>query len=163
MSEPRKFDFIQANLANLGAVGSINAVPTTAATLAVTKATHAGRVIALGTTACTCTLPASTGGGDTYTFIVKTAAAHVVKVANATDVMSGSVNLQQDTDSAGTLKMWLAATSDDTITFAGIATTGGIQGARITCTDYSLGFWSCVVFSSSGGGSEATPFSATVS
>ncbi len=77
--------------------------------------------------------------------------------------MGGSVNLQQDTDGAGTLKMWLAAATDDTMTFAGAATTGGIKGGYIECVDYLSGFWSCRAWTASGGGSEATPFSATVS
>lgn len=87
----------------------------------------------------------------------------LVKVANATDVMAGSVNLQQDTDVAGTLKMWAAAATDDTMTFAGAATTGGIVGGYIRCVDYKAGFWSCQAYTQSSGGAEATPFSATVS
>lgn len=136
-------------------------------TLAVTQATHAGKVVAIGkTTGTVVTLPAATGTGDIYRFVISIAAtsnANIIKVANATDVMNGSVNLQQDTDAAGTLKMWLAATGDDTMTFAGAATTGGIKGGYIECIDYLAGFWACRAFTASGGGSEATPFSATVS
>lgn len=136
-------------------------------TLTVTQALHAGRVIGFGKlTGTICTLPAATGTGDVYTFVISVAAtsnANIIKVANATDVMAGSVNLQQDVDSAGSLKMWQAAATDDTITLAGAATTGGIKGGYIVCTDYLSGFWSCQVFTSTGGGAEATPFSATVS
>lgn len=136
-------------------------------TLTVTAATHAGRIIQFGKLSGTIvTLPAATGTGNVYTFVIGIAAtsnANIIKVANATDVMAGSVNLQQDVDSAGTLKMWQAAATDDTMTFAGAATTGGIKGGWIRCTDYASGFWSCQAFTSSGGGSEATPFSATVS
>lgn len=45
----------------------------------------------------------------------------------------------------------------------GTATSGGIVGGYIECVDYAAGFWSCRAFTQSGGGSEATPFSATVS
>jgi hypothetical protein len=136
-------------------------------TLTLDPVTHGGRVIQFGKLSGTIvTLPAATGSGTIYRFVIGIAAtsnANIIKVANATDVMAGSVNLQQDVDSAGTLKMWQAAATDDTITLAGAATTGGIKGGYIEGVDYAAGFWSFRVFTSSGGGSEATPFSATVS
>ena len=136
-------------------------------TLTATAVLHAGKVVNFGkTTGTIVTLPAATGTGHKYTFIVGIAAtsnANIIKVANATDVMVGSVALQQDVDAAGTLKMWLAGANDDTISLAGAATTGGTKGARIELVDYATGFWSAQVFIASGGGSEATPFSATVS
>lgn len=136
------------------------------ATLTVTQALHAGKVVAFGAlTGTICTLPAATGTGDIYRFVVATAAtsnANIVKVANATDVMNGSTYLQQDVDVAGTLKMWQAAVNDDTISLAGAAASGGIKGAQIELVDYAAGFWSAKVLGSSGGGGEATCFSATV-
>lgn len=142
------------------------AVAAAGATLAVTQALHAGKIIAFGSlTGTICTLPAATGTGDIYRFVIATAAtsnANIIKVANSTDVMSGGFALQQDTDGAGTLKFWKAAATDDTLTFAGVATTGGIIGTQVECVDYAAGFWAVRVWSSSGGGSEATPFSATV-
>jgi hypothetical protein len=150
-----------------GSLQQATAISMTSATGTVTAALHAGKVIAFGATAGTAlTLPAATGTGNVYTFVIAvtaTSVGNVIKVANATDVMAGSYNLQQDVDSAGTLKMWQSAATDDTMTFAGAATTGGIKGGWIRCTDYLSGFWSCQAFTSSGGGSEATPFSATVS
>jgi len=135
-------------------------------TLTVTEALHGDRIIAFGRTAGTiCTLPAATGTGNKYTFVIVTAAtsnANIIKVANATDVMDGSLNIQADTDADGTLACWMAEVGDDTMTFAGAATTGGITGNRIECTDYAAGFWTCTAWTISGGASEATPFSATV-
>ncbi|MCK5616849.1 hypothetical protein KAR91_84085 [Candidatus Pacearchaeota archaeon] len=135
-------------------------------TLTVTEALHGDRLIAFGKLAGTIvTLPAATGTGNKYTFVISIAAtsnANIIKVANATDVMDGSLNIQQDTDADGTLKCWMAEVGDDTITMAGAATTGGIVGNRIECIDYAAGFWSCTAWTISGGGSEATPFSATV-
>lgn len=161
---------VAATAAEIDAVADLSAGAAVAAngdTLTATAALHAGRVVQFGkTTGTVVTLPAATGTGHKYTFIIGVAAtsnANIIKVANATDVMAGSVALQQDVDSAGTLKMWQAATTDDTITLAGAATTGGIKGGRIELVDYAAGFWSAQVFISSGGGSEATPFSATVS
>lgn len=138
------------------------------ATLTVTKALHANtKVIAFGTaTGTTVTLPAATGTGNKYTFVIATTAtsnANIIKVANATDVMNGSLNLQQDDDSDGTSKTWMAEVGDDTMTFAGAATTGGIVGNRIEVIDYAAGFFTCTAWTISSGGSEVTPFSATVS
>lgn len=150
-----------------GSLRSLSAISANGDTLTVQASLHAGKVIKFGkTTGTVVTLPAATGTGNVYTFVVSVTAtsnANIIKVANATDVMDGSVCLQQDTDSAGSLKMWLAAAGDDTITLAGAATTGGKVGATIILRDYASGFWSAQVFASSGGGAEATPFSATVS
>ena len=150
-----------------GAVASGGAISALGSTLTVTAATHAGKVIAFGKTdGTTVTLPAATGTGNVYTFVIAVTAtsnANIIKVANATDVMNGSLVLQQDTDADGTLKLWRADAGDDTMTFAGAAGTGGIVGGHITCTDYASGFWSCQGWTQSGGGSEVTPFSATVS
>jgi len=150
-----------------GALGGNGAISVADATITVTQIDHAGRVIVFARAAgVTATLPAATGTGDIYRFVIGTTAtsnANIIKVANATDVMDGSINLQQDTDADGTLKMWRADAGDDTITMAGAATTGGIVGGYIQCCDYKSGFWSCQAFTQSGGGSEATPFSATVS
>jgi len=161
---------LTATAAEINAVADVSTQAAIAAngdTLAVTAALHAGKVVAFGkTTGTIVTLPAATGTGHTYRFVISitaTSNANIIKVANATDVMDGSVNLQQDTDADGTLKMWRADAGDDTMTFAGAATTGGIKGGFITCTDYATGFWSCQAFTQSGGGAEATPFSATVS
>jgi hypothetical protein len=142
------------------------AVAANGATLAASAALHAGRVVQFGVaTGTVVTLPAATGTGHVYTFVIgvtATSNANIIKVANATDVMDGSLNIQQDTDVDGTLKVWRADAGDDTMTFAGAATTGGIVGGLIRCTDYKAGFWSCQAYTQSGGGAEATPFSATV-
>ncbi len=148
-----------------GTSGGVTTV--TDATVTVTAAAHAGRTIVLSRAAgVAATLPAATGTGNVYKFVIGTTAtsgANVIKVANATDVMNGSLNIQQDTDSDGAVKVWRADAGDDTMTFAGAATTGGIVGGYIQCLDYKAGFWSCQAFTQSGGGSEATPFSAGVS
>lgn len=148
-----------------GIVGGVANV--TDATVSVTAAAHAGKTIVFSRAAgVTATLPAATGTGNVYKFVIGTTAtsnANIIKVANATDVMDGSLNIQQDTDGDGTVKVWRADAGDDTMTFAGAATTGGIVGGYIQCLDYKAGFWSCQAFTQSGGGSEATPFSAGVS
>jgi hypothetical protein len=143
------------------------AVAANAATLTVTAALHAGKVIAFGKTDGTIvTLPAATGTGHIYRFVISitaTSNANIIKVANATDVMDGSLNIQQDTDADGTSKTYRADAGDDTMTFAGAAGTGGIVGGYIEIVDYASGFFSARAFTQSGGGAEVTPFSATVS
>jgi len=152
-------------------IGGVNvnspAVVATTADLTLTAALHAEKVVTVGSaTGDTITLPAATGTGNRYTIVIATTAtsnAHIIQVANATDVMDGSLNIQQDTDADGTVAVWRADAGDDTMTFAGAATTGGIVGGRIECIDYAAGFWSCTAWTQSGGGAEATPFSAAVS
>lgn len=146
---------------------STTVVDATAATLAVTAALHGSRIVTLNRAAgVTVTLPAATGTGEKYTFIIGTTAtsnANIIQVANATDVMDGSLVHQADSDADGTVKTYFAAAGDDTLTFAGAATTGGIVGNRIECIDYAAGFWSVTAWTQSGGGAEVTPFSAAVS
>jgi hypothetical protein len=143
--------------------GADSLVSATAATLAVTAASHAGRTILLDRAAgVTATLPAATGTGNTYTFFVKTTVTsngYVIKVADATDVMSGNALLLQD--AADTVVGFEAAASDDTITMDG-STTGGLAGTRILLQDVATNLWS-VQMVGAATGTEATPFSATVS
>ena len=150
-----------------GGVVSGGAIAALGDTLTATQALHANRVVAFGKTDGTeITLPAATGTGDIYTFVIAVAAtssANQIKVANATDVMNGSLNIQADDDADGTSKIWMAEVGDDTMSFAGAATSGGIVGGWIQCIDYAAGFWSCVAFTISSGGSEATCFTASVS
>ena len=161
---------VTATAAEINSVADVSAAAAVAAlgsTLSATAVLHAGKVVAFGKTdGTTVTLPAATGTGNIYRFaiaVTATSNANIIKVANATDVMDGSLNIQQDDDSDGTLKCWMAEVGDDTMTFAGAATTGGIVGGYIQCTDYAAGFWTCQAWTISSGGSEATPFSAGVS
>ncbi len=110
----------------------------------------------------TLTLPASAGTGDEYDITIGTTVTSnnvIVKVANATDVMRGSALVAAD--GGDTVVAFETASTSDTITMNG-TTTGGIVGDRIRLTDYSTGFWHVQVIAS-GTGTEATPFSATVS
>jgi hypothetical protein len=135
-------------------------VITASATL--NRNTHANNVLNLSAAAgLTITLPASAGTGDMYRFFVLTTVTSnndIIKVANSTDVIQGTV----DMGSSGTVVGIVAGTTttSDTITMNG-TTTGGIIGSYIELTDASTGFWQLsggLVFS----GTVATPFSATV-
>ncbi len=110
------------------------------------------------------TLPAATGSGDVYTLQVGTTftGASTVKVnaTPGTDVMQGTAILFAD--GGDTVVGFATAATADTIDLLGTAnSTGGIVGATITLVDCASGIWS-VRYVSDAGGTEATPFSATV-
>ena len=133
------------------------------ATLTLVEATHNGKLIKLDTAAGTIvTLPASTGNGARYRFIVSvlaTSNSHIVKVANATDVMRGLVFTMDDT--AANAEAYATASTSDTITL-NRTTTGSVSlGEYIDVEDFAAGFFR-VLGHISNTGSSATPFSATV-
>lgn len=142
---------------------------TSLAPIAVTASTSLTRDIHSRTTVVvnaaaglTLTLPASTGKGDEYEVVIGTTVTSnsvIIKVANATDVMTGTA--MNAADGGDTLVAFETAASSDTITMNG-STTGGIKGDRVRLKDISSGLWSVSVFGSATG-TEATPFSATVS
>lgn len=135
-------------------------------TLTITEVLHGDRIIVIGKTdGEIVTLPAATGTGNKYTFIIGVAAssnANIIKVANATDVFDGSQAVGRDADAEGaTGYVWGAEAGDDTLTMSGTAT-GGKVGDRIEVIDYKAGFFSVIAHLNQSGGSEVTPFSATV-
>ena len=106
------------------------------------------------------TLPQATGSGARFGFVVKTALTendYIIQVANATDVMAGTVALA--TDIAG-VSVPTTATSD-TITMNG-TTKGGAVGSFVEIVDVDTGVF-MVTGTIVSTGSEATPFSAAVS
>lgn len=141
----------------------IQPISVTSSTLSVTKRNHAGAVLVANRAAgITATLPASDGSGARYEIVVGTTITSnslIVKVANATDIMTGvAINAA---DGGATAVAFETGASDDTITMDG-STTGGVKGDRILLTDIASGLWHVQVIGSATG-TEATPFSATVS
>lgn len=109
----------------------------------------------------TLTLPAATGLGDRYTFVVGTTVTSnsvVIRVVG-NDIMTGLALSAADTDA--TVNGWETAADSDTITLNG-STTGGIKGDIVELIDCAADTWSVRVTSRSTG-TEATPFSAAVS
>lgn len=143
--------------------GSDSLVTASAATLTVTAASHAGRTVLLSKAdGVTATLPAATGTGNTYSFFVNTAVTSnndVIKVADATDVMTGRAYMLQD--GGDTIVAFETAADSDTISMNG-STTGGLKGNVVVCQDVATNTWA-VTCHLSGTGTEATPFSASVS
>ena len=143
--------------------GSDALVSATDASLTVTSAAHSGRTVLLDRAAGQAvTLPAATGSGNSYKFLVLTTITSnttTIKVVDATDVMAGVAIVANDTDASASIFETVAAS--DTITFDG-STTGGIRGATVEMQDVAADLWSVRVVGAATG-TEATPFSATVS
>jgi hypothetical protein len=133
----------------------------TTATLTATEADHEGQFVTLNRAAgITVTLPASTGGGARYRFIVGTTftGSGIIQVANSSDVMTGLALVAQD--GGDTCVMFETAASSDTVTLNG-TTTGGITGADVELIDIAANKW-FVNVRTAATGTEATPFSAAV-
>lgn len=144
-------------------LASMAPVNTTATSLTITKASHAGRTVTISSAApIAITLPQATGTGSKYRFVVLVAAtgtSHTIKVANATDVMTGyAYAVTTSSDNAEAFKT--SATSD-TISMNG-TTTGGVVGDLYEIEDVATGIFSVMCYTAPTG-TEATPFSATVS
>ena len=127
----------------------------------VTAAKHAGKIITLNKTdGIAVTLPAASGTGNTYKFFVGTTVTSVgttIKVVGNDTMVGGAINAA---DGGATAAMFEASGTDDTITLDG-STTGGIKGDFVELVDVAADLWLVRVIGSATG-SEATPFSATV-
>ena len=131
--------------------------------LAVTVAAHDGKTILLDTAAgTTCTLPASSGSGARFRFVISTVAtsnSHIIKVANATDVMAGFALVAQD--AGDTAVLFETASTSDTITLNRTTTGSTQKGEFFELEDIGANLWRVYgVFAATG--TEASPFSAAV-
>lgn len=145
--------------------GSIQAPVAAGATLAVTGA-MAGASIKLDTAAgSVATLPAATGSGATYTFIVTTTAtsnAHKILAASVSDFLNG--NATGHTAAGATLTFSAAAATAHSIQmpFAGTQPSGGFIGDWFTFVDIGANLWA-VRGQYQAGTTATTPFSASTS
>lgn len=135
----------------------------------ITQAAHAGRILLMGevggNASATFTLPAATGSGDEYKFIVSVVntSNYVIQVAG-NDTIDGSVVVTNDTTAGGTASLisWPTVAASDTITLDG-TTTGGVNiGDYVLLTDIATDQYT-VSGLLNASGTEATPFSAAVS
>lgn len=142
--------------------GPDSIVSATTATLTATAAVHSGRTVLLDRAAGQAvTLPAATGTGNSYKFFVLTTITSnttTIKVVG-NDVMAGLAIVAND--GGDTASIFETVATSDTITFDG-STTGGIRGATVELQDVAADLWSVRVVGAATG-TEATPFSATVS
>lgn len=132
----------------------------------LTEATHEGKTLLLGevggNAALAVTLPAATGSGARYRFlvsVVNTSGYTIQVVGN--DIMQGQIVAASTGDTPDLGQPWVTAADSDTITLNG-TTTGGVSiGDWIELEDILADTWAVrgLVTAS---GTEATPFSAAV-
>lgn len=113
----------------------------------------------------TVTLPAATGSGATFKFVVSvlatSPAGHIVKVANTSDTMKGVI-ANVGTLPAGSATAFATDATSDTITLnAGNKTGNAAVGEWLEVRDIAANVWAVRGFVTSSG-TPATPFSATV-
>lgn len=139
-------------------------VSITASTVTLDPETHGNRAVLLNRAAgIAVTLPPALGTGNLYRLHVQTTftGASTIKVASASDEMQGNAILFAD--SGATVVGFAAVDNDDTIDLLGTSnSTGGLMGGYYELEDIATGFWRVMIVSDAGG-TEATPFSATVS
>lgn len=133
-----------------------------ATSLAVTVDLHSDKIIKLDHTgaASTCTLPAASGTGAVFRFLVTAVntSNHVV-AANGTDVLTGVVTMLDDDSNAATA--YSASGTDDKITLNG-TTTGGQVGDWLEFVDIAAATWAVKgALVVPAGSNVADPFSAT--
>ena len=135
----------------------------------ITNAAHAGRILLMGevggNASATFTLPAATGTGAEFKFIVSVVntSNYVIQVTGD-DTIDGSVVVTNDSTAGGTASLvsWPTVAASDTITLDG-TTTGGVNiGDYVLLTDIATDQYS-VSGLLNASGTEATPFSAAVS
>lgn len=156
-------DYNSISMQTLRAAMTGAVVDTTATSLTITAASHAGKLVTISSAApVTITLPQATGTGNIYRFaflVAATGTASKIQVANATDVMTGYVFAVTTTsDNAEAFKT--SATSD-TASFNG-TTQGGVVGDQFEVIDAATGKFVVRGFTAPTG-TEATNFSAAVS
>lgn len=153
-------------MAGVKAVEAANRLVTITATGAITAALHEGKTCLLaevgGDAIVTLTLPAATGSGGRYRFVVNVVntSSYVFKSVAGADVMRGHV-IGNDGGGVTTPVVWAAGATDDTVTINGTTTGGVTRGDWIEFEDIATDGWAVRGIVSQSG-TEATPFSDTV-
>ena len=114
--------------------------------------------------ALTFTLPEATGSGDVYRFAVSVVntSNYLIKVDSASAVMDGQITTASTGDTPDLAQPWVTASTSDTITLNGTTTGGVAIGDWVELHDIAANQWA-VTGETTTSGTEATPFSATVS
>ena len=153
-------DYNSVSVAQLRAGVAGGIVDTTATSLSITAASHAGKTVTISSTApIAITMPAATGTGNKYRFWVAVACTGTASTIAAltTDIVSGYAwAVTTSTDNAEGFKT--SATSDK-VSMNG-TTLGGVVGDVYEFIDVKSGVWSVQGYTAPTG-TEATPFSAT--
>lgn len=156
---------VTATAAEINRVADVSArLVAAGATLTLTEAAHDCKTILLDTAAGSIvTLPAASGSGMEFDFVVSVTAtsnSHIVKVANASDIMQGVIVALSD-NAAQAVIGWEAGATDDTITLNRTTTGTAKVGHTIKVRDVKANVWAVYGIIAQNG-TEATPFSATV-
>lgn len=138
-----------------------NRIVTLTADISITEALHEGKTLLLGevggNASLTVTLPAATGGGARYRFVVSVVnTSNYVIAALTTDVMSGGIIISDGADA----QSFFADGTDDKLTMNGTTTGGLTIGDWVEVQDILDGNWHVTGFVG-GSGTEATPFAAS--
>lgn len=159
---------VTATPAEINALADVSSrIVTHTASGNITAAAHAGKTNLLGEVGgnalVTLTMPAATGSGNRYRFVVSVLNTStyviIVNATPGTDIFRGSVNLL-DVDAAA--QGAFSSVTGDTITLNG-TTTGGAIGDWIEIEDILSGTFAVMGQGIVPAGSDpATPFSATV-
>ncbi|MGH6791253.1 MAG: hypothetical protein ACRECF_00735 [Methyloceanibacter sp.] len=158
-AEINVLDGVLATTAELNRAADVSTrvVNVTAATLVVAEATHEGKVVTLNAAGgIDVTMPAATGSGAKYHFIVGTATTDAYAFAmTGNDTMSGIALMEED--DVGTANSWPCA-GCTSITLGGTAqATGGSVGDQVTMIDGAADKWYIHVTGTQGG-TDVTPF-----
>lgn len=126
---------------------------------------HDGRTLLMNNagSASTYTLPAATGSGRKFRFVVAAVntSNYVIQVADTTDVMYGIILTNSTGDAPDVTFPWSTAADSDTITLDGTTQGGVAIGDWVELQDIATNKWAVFGVTNSSG-SEATPFSAAV-
>ena len=133
-------------------------------TLTLTRLKHAGKLIQLDTlTGSTVTLPAATGSGAIYQFVVSvlaTSNSHIIQTSATTEHMQGWA-MVYDAATSTAQEVFRAATTSDTITLNGTTTGNVTVGEWITIIDVASTIHHVRAYTGADT-DPATPFSAAV-
>lgn len=158
---------LTATVAEVNRAADLSArVVALAVSTSITEAAHEGRTIVMGGagSARTFTLPAATGAGGRYRFVVGAVntSSYLIKSVVGSDLMEGLIIGASTGDSAtDAARTWLSGATDDTVTLNGTTTGGAAVGDWVEFEDLSaIGWFVRGMVTQSG--TEATPFSDTV-
>lgn len=151
-------DGVTADTAEINRVADVSGrLVAAGSALVLTQAAHEGRKVLLDQSGGTdITLPASSGSGAVFEFIVSVAPSgdtHTISVVG-NDEFIGGIDVVLVTDAADA---WQAAAADnfDRVTMNG-GTQGGLVGDRVTVIDIATGVW---MIEGRVTGATSTPFS----
>lgn len=166
-SELNIMDGVTATAAELNRAADVSGrIVTLTGDTAIVEATHEGKTLLLGEVGgnalLTVTLPAATGSGAKYRFVVSVVNTSSYKIqVVGDDIMQGNILANSTGDTPDLAQPWPTAADSDTITLNG-TTTGGVSiGDWVELQDILADTWA-VTGIVTASGNEATPFSAAV-